>query len=249
VRLDLTVSESDLPSLKVGQYGMATFDALAGRPVIVRIRGISSLPTVSQGVVTYPVQAEIVTGDALREAREQLAAMAGGAARAGGTTGAGAAGGAATKTGGLGAGGLGGGQRAQGAGGQGGGLALGGGEQALPSPGMNASVTLLLNIENDVLQVPNAAIKRENRQATVTIKRDDGTQEAVPVTTGSTNGTNTVITEGLSEGQTALIISQPTTAKATGTASPKTGTQGGNFRVPGAAGGQGPVFFPPGGGG
>ncbi len=235
VRVDLTISESDLPSLRVGQYGLALFDALPGRPVVVKIRGISTLPTVAQGVVSYPVQADIVTGEALAEARQQLAAVllanpalarAGGAGGAVGGQGGPPAGFGSGGPGGPGAAGAsGGGQRGGGGGaGAGGGAGRPGGPADganLPSPGMNASITVLLRVEENALLVPNAAIKRVNRQPVVTIKNEAGAQEEIQVTVGSTNGTSTVITEGVSEGQTVLIITQA--AGASPTAAAKTG--------------------------
>ncbi len=258
IRVDLTISESDLPNLKTGQYGLALFDALAGRPVVVRIRGISTLPTVSQGVVTYPVQAEIVTGDALREARDQLATLfqgSFGAARQAAGAGAGAGAGA---FGGAGAGGAAGGAsgaRGQGAAGGGpgaaGGQAAEGGQgaapdlSALPAPGMNATVTLLLKVEENVLQLPNNAVKRENRQSYVTVRNSEGAEERVPVTVGNTNGTNTVITQGLEEGQTVLIITAAPGTSATAAAT-KTGTGtgagAGNQAFGGGAAGPGGPF-------
>lgn len=236
IRVDLTISESDLPQLKVGQFGVALFDALPGRPVVIRIRGISTLPTVSQGVVSYPVQAEIVSGEALREARDQLATLfAGnlGAARA-----------AAGAAGGGGFGGGAGGQRPQGAGGGGfgpGGARPGGAADDtsnIPAPGMNASITVLLKVEENALQVPNSAIKRENRQSVLTIKDADGNQQTVQVTTGATNGTNTIITQGVDEGQTVLIITAAPSASATAAA--KTGGTGIQAIPVGPGGGGGP---------
>lgn len=245
IRVDLTISESDLPNLKVGQYGLALFDALAGRPVVVRVRGISTLPTVSQGVVTYPVQAEIVTGEALREARDQLASLfqanAGAFRQAAGAAGAGAGTGGGQGAFGGGGGGAGGG-RPQGAGPGGAGGAGGQGAtpdaSTLPAPGMNATVTLLLKVEDNVLQLPNNAIKRENRQSYVTIRNEQGAEEKVPVTVGSTNGTNTIITQGVDEGQTVLIITAAPGTSATAAAT-KTGTGNQTFGVGGAGGGPG----------
>ena len=60
VQVALTVSETDLPGIKVGQYGVASFDALPGSVYIVKIISVSTVPTVTQGVVTYPVQAQIL---------------------------------------------------------------------------------------------------------------------------------------------------------------------------------------------
>jgi multidrug efflux pump subunit AcrA (membrane-fusion protein) len=71
MRVDLTVSESDLPGLKKGQYGIATFDALPGNTYLVKITSVATTPTVTQGVVTYPVQAQILrTADLQQDATE-----------------------------------------------------------------------------------------------------------------------------------------------------------------------------------
>ncbi|MBM3141318.1 MAG: HlyD family efflux transporter periplasmic adaptor subunit, partial [Chloroflexi bacterium] len=98
VVVNLTVSETDLPRLKAGLLGIASFDALPGQPLVVRVFSISTVPTVSQGVVTYPVQAEVLRGARLAELAGQLQSLA--AAFGGGLRGALAGGG-------LGPGGLG----------------------------------------------------------------------------------------------------------------------------------------------
>lgn len=114
MRIDLTVSETDLPSLKKGQYGIATFDALTGNTYLVKVTSVATTPTVTQGVVTYPVQAQILrTADIQKDATElqgvaaALLSLGGGTGRAGGGfAGAnGAGGGGATASGTPGAGG------------------------------------------------------------------------------------------------------------------------------------------------
>lgn len=239
IRIDLTVSESDLPSLKVGQYGLAAFDALPGRPVVIRIRGISTLPTVTQGVVSYPVQAEIVTGEALQQARAQLAAMlqgnAGALRQAAGAAAGIGAGGPPAGLGGFGAAGASGPQRAGGAGGARPAVADDAGN--LPAPGMNASVTVLLQIEENQLLVPNNAIKREGRQAFLTIKNASGTQEQAAVTLGSTNGASTIVASGVDEGTTVLIITPAPGAAPSVTATARAATGGGAPPGPGGFGG------------
>ncbi|MCC6382846.1 MAG: HlyD family efflux transporter periplasmic adaptor subunit [Dehalococcoidia bacterium] len=72
MRVDLTVSESDVSSLKAGQFGAATFDALPGRTYLVKIVGVSTIATVTQGVVTYPVQAQILNAQGLTDNAAQL---------------------------------------------------------------------------------------------------------------------------------------------------------------------------------
>ncbi|MEO9254124.1 MAG: HlyD family efflux transporter periplasmic adaptor subunit [Tepidiformaceae bacterium] len=99
MRIDLTVSETDLPGLKLGQFGLATFDALPGDSYILKVTAISNTPTVTQGIVTYPVQAEILrAADLQKDAAElqpeasALLSLRAGATGTGAFTGSGAAG-------------------------------------------------------------------------------------------------------------------------------------------------------------
>lgn len=112
IQVKMTLSESDLPQVRAGQLGLATFDALAGQSFVVRVIGVSPMPTVTQGVVTYAAQAMIVRGPELIELQPELqklaAALSSGNARTGavqipglggGGPGAGAGGGASAAPG------------------------------------------------------------------------------------------------------------------------------------------------------
>jgi HlyD family secretion protein len=107
IQVKMTLSESDLTQVRAGQLGLATFDALAGQSFVVRVIGVSPVPTVTQGVVTYAAQATILRGPELIELQPELqklaAALSSGSARTGavqipglggGGPGAGAGGGA-----------------------------------------------------------------------------------------------------------------------------------------------------------
>ena len=87
IQVKMTLSESDLPQVRAGQLGVATFDALAGQPFVVRVVGVSPVPTVTQGVVTYAAQASILRGPELLEIQADLqklaAALSSGSARPG----------------------------------------------------------------------------------------------------------------------------------------------------------------------
>ena len=256
VRIDLTVSETDLSSLKPGQYGVATFDALAGNFYLLKITGVSTTPTVTQGIVTYPVQAQILRGPDLAanaaglqqvssvlttaggSARTVSANVAGGAGAAGGfqgAAGAGAAGAqggaqrtpAANRTPGAAAAG-----RTPGAGG-GAGLLAQIANAPLPSPGMTASVTVVLSVTDDALLLPTTAIKRSGRTSVVNLKLPDGTLEQRTVTTGGTDSTNTAILTGLVEGD---VVQIGTTAVAPGATASRTAAPAGG-RQPTPAGG------------
>lgn len=245
VRIDLTVSETDLAGIAQGQYGVATFDALTGNIYLLKITGVSTTPTVTQGIVTYPVQAQILRGAdlaanaaGLLQVSSTLTALGGGAARpaGGGTaTGTGGAGGfpggargtgsPAGRTPGAAAAG-----RTPGAGGPGAG---GAGFLAqianapLPSPGMSANVTVVLKVTEDALLVPTNAIKRSGRTSVVNLKLPNGTVEVRTVTTGGSDNTNTAILSGLVEGDVVQIggATAATTATGSRTVAPGGGRQ------------------------
>lgn len=60
IRVNLTVTESDFPNLKAGQFGIATFSAMPGNSYLIKVTAVSVVPTTTQGVVTYPVQALVL---------------------------------------------------------------------------------------------------------------------------------------------------------------------------------------------
>jgi multidrug efflux pump subunit AcrA (membrane-fusion protein) len=71
---------------------------------------------------------------------------------------------------------------------------------------MNASVTMLLEIKEDVLIVPARAVQNDNGREVVTVMSQDQTKTTnVPVRTGITNGDQTEIISGLEEGQVVLL--------------------------------------------
>ncbi|MEZ4503438.1 MAG: HlyD family efflux transporter periplasmic adaptor subunit [Dehalococcoidia bacterium] len=79
IEVDLTVTESDLPDIEVGQIGLATFDSIDGQQYPVRIASISRVPNTEQGVVTYPVTAVLLQGADLADAADEMAALTGAA--------------------------------------------------------------------------------------------------------------------------------------------------------------------------
>ena len=60
--IELTVTEEELLSLEAGQTGVANFDAIDGFEYPVRVESIGRVPNTEQGVVTYNVEARILTG-------------------------------------------------------------------------------------------------------------------------------------------------------------------------------------------
>ncbi len=243
IQVKMTLSESDLPQVRSGQLGVATFDALAGQTFVVRVIGVSPIPTVTQGVVTYAAQAAILRGPELVELQADLqklaAALSSGSARKGAiqipglpgagatasaTPGAEASATAASTAAAKGAGLPNGGQRPQGAG-AGGAGAAGGAQrpqgataQRLPNEGMSSSVILVQSVSENVLLVPSGAVRRENQQFVVLVPDGNSGSQSKPVVTGGTDGTQTVITSGLNEGDTVITKAIRGTATATGTA-------------------------------
>jgi HlyD family secretion protein len=62
--IDLSISEVDLPSVKVGQPAILEFDAVADKQYSGEVTEIGMAGTVSQGVVNYPVTVRITDADA-----------------------------------------------------------------------------------------------------------------------------------------------------------------------------------------
>jgi len=225
VGVDLTVSESDFIELTSGDLGMATFDSIPDQPFIIKLANITSLPQITQGVVTYPAQAEFLS---MREAAEILPRL--------GSLMQGSSGSSVTGSGpGIGSeidmqalrrcaaeqvgrevsspsdltpsetslirekcfseSATGGNSRTGST-----------GTRVKPAIGMNASVTMLLEFKEDVLIVPAQAIQSDKGREVVTLLgQDQMTTTSVPVSIGITNGDQTEIISGLEEGQVVLI--------------------------------------------
>ena len=225
VGVDLTVSESDFIELTSGDLGMATFDSIPDQPFIIKLANITSLPQITQGVVTYPAQAEFLS---MREAAEILPRL--------GSLMQGSSGSLVTGSG----PGIGSGIDMQalrrcaaeqvgrevsspsdltlsemnlirekcfsGSATSGDSRTGSTGTRVKPAIGMNASVTMLLEIKEDVLIVPAQAIQSDKGREVVTVLGQDRmTTNSAPVSIGITNGDQTEITSGLEEGEVVLI--------------------------------------------
>ncbi|MDE0231300.1 MAG: HlyD family efflux transporter periplasmic adaptor subunit, partial [bacterium] len=75
ILIDLTVTEADLLALEIGQAGIASFDGVDDLKYPVQIVSISRLPTAAQGVVTYAVEARILTGAESAGVASQIAGI------------------------------------------------------------------------------------------------------------------------------------------------------------------------------
>ena len=63
LRVKLTLGETDLPAVKVGQDGLIIFDAIQGVAFPLRITSIGLAPETQQGVVTYTALADLTRLD------------------------------------------------------------------------------------------------------------------------------------------------------------------------------------------
>ncbi len=204
--------------MKAGQSGTATFDAITGTVFPIVIDSVGTNATTTQGVVTYQAKAHIVSGQSLRatlggQATGPSASQTPSASRTPSASQppAGATPGATATA------------------------------SPQPEPGMNATVTIIVDEAQNVLIVPTSAIQTSGRTSIVTIQNDDGSTTRQTVTTGLTNGTETEITAGLTEGQMVIIPGATASTTTTGTSTTPSRTTGGGSFFGGGAGG------PPGG--
>jgi len=72
-------------------------------------------------------------------------------------------------------------------------------------PEMTANVKIIVADKSDVVTIPVEAVVRKAGQLYVTVIKDDGSTQDVPVTTGITDGTRMEIVSGLDAGQTIQI--------------------------------------------
>lgn len=77
-------------------------------------------------------------------------------------------------------------------------------------PNMGVEAEIIINELNDVVYVPNTAIKKSKGGNVVTIMKD-GTQQQITVKTGVVGSTNTEVVSGLKEGDEILLQTYPTT--------------------------------------
>jgi len=102
-------------------------------------------------------------------------------------------------------------------------------------PNMAVTAKIIVNIKNDVLIAPNAAVQSNNGQNTVRIL-DNGKINTVNVEIGDSNSAQTEITSGLNEGETVITgTTAPVTSQTTQTTSPFSSFGGGNRNIGGAA--------------
>ena len=91
---------------------------------------------------------------------------------------------------------------------------------------MSATVNIISQQKNNILIIPSKAITRQGQNSTVQVVNSTSTETRV-VKTGMTDGTNTEITEGLSEGEQVVIKTSTSSTSST----TKTNTQTGNTGI------------------
>ncbi len=71
----LTVTEAEIFELEEQQVGVAAFDAIEGAQYPLRISTISRVPNIEQGVVTYEVEARLLSPSEIQSVRIELQAL------------------------------------------------------------------------------------------------------------------------------------------------------------------------------
>ncbi len=97
-------------------------------------------------------------------------------------------------------------------------------------PGMSVTAAVITEVKQNVLMVPNSAVKNSSNQKYVQILQD-GIPQQKTVEVGISNDTDTEIISGINEGDN--VITQTVMSTATTT----TQTQNGGIRIPGITGG------------
>jgi RND family efflux transporter MFP subunit len=105
-------------------------------------------------------------------------------------------------------------------------------------PGMSINADIQTAVHQDVLYVPNSAVKTQGTANYVQILTNNVVQR-IPVTIGLSDDSNTEITSGLQEGQ--QVITQTISSKSTASTTTATqrSTSSNAIRVPGVVGGPG----------
>ena len=215
------VSEMDIAQLREGGTALVVVDSLTGVTLPASITQISPRASIQSGVVNYVVTVEIssteialperqtpaegrpqlepgVIPERLQQAidsgqmtREQAEAMMQRIAEDGGQAGGGLIGGGGFR--------------------QDSGQTASRPQMSLADiqlrQGLSVTITLVVEQASDVLLVPNAAISYRSPQALVKVMTESGDTDEREVSVGISNWTDTVVTDGLVEGE-LVVVSQ-----------------------------------------
>jgi len=75
----------------------------------------------------------------------------------------------------------------------------------LLKPGMTADVEIIISEANEVVVVPTDSIFRKRQKQLVMVAAENGLKEERSIITGASDGVNTAVLEGLSEGETVYL--------------------------------------------
>jgi len=108
-------------------------------------------------------------------------------------------------------------------------------------PGMSVSVSIITGVKQDVIIVPNSAVKTQGDGNYVEVLNSGSTPQQVEVQVGAVNNTDTEIVSGLNVGDKVITRTINSGATATATTSNsfnrQSGGAGGGLRIPGIGGG------------
>lgn len=220
-RLQIALPETDVAKVEVGQQATLTFEALSGQQVTGKVLYITPKATVQSGVATYPAVIAIdtltnraqngATQEGTGSSGQQRQGTAGSADQAQGTR-AGASGS----------------QRA---------AAQSQVDLSKVKPGMTASVSIEYLRKDNVLVVPNRAVRAQGRDRVVDVVVGDKIESRV-VTIGAADQQFTEITAGLAEGDQVVVTGTTTSTAASRVPGLQGGAPGGAFPGGGFPGGR-----------
>ena len=98
-------------------------------------------------------------------------------------------------------------------------------------PGMSDTVSIITNVKQDVLLVPNSAISTKQNVSYVQVMQASGTPSDVEVTTGLSNDSETEILSGINEGD--KVVTRTITSSSATTQTTQSGGGLGGIRIPG----------------
>ncbi|MQF93847.1 MAG: biotin/lipoyl-binding protein [SAR202 cluster bacterium] len=216
MQMDIIASEAEFVEMSPGMYGLVSLDSKPFPPSLIQITSISNVPNVTQGIVTYPVEARFIRGFEVLSVIQKftplldsfsgmdlsdipgIPGMSGMGAIPPGIGGMGdSSGDRRTRMGpnNLGDNDM---QELQG-------LLSSLLTEELPAEGMNGTVTLLKDSVQDVLVLPSEALIVDKNKINVISSISDNEIVYTEVKTGLTDGKKTEILEGLKENDSIYI--------------------------------------------
>ena len=213
MQMDIIASEAEFVEMSPGMYGLVSLDSKPFPPSLIQITSISNVPNVTQGIVTYPVEARFIRGFEVLSVIQKftplldsfsgmdlsdIPGIPGMGTMPPGIGGMGDSNGDRRTR--MGANNLGDNdiQELQG-------LLSSLLSEELPAEGMNGTVTLLKDSVQDVLVLPSEALIVDKNKINVISSISDNEIVYTEVKTGLTDGKKTEILEGLKENDSIYI--------------------------------------------